>query len=213
MTLLKPMMIMNNWMIMHKTFRTETELLLDDFKALAVLGIVHESEGKWIVTNFAARQDPDNPAERVARHRERKRKAEYYVTPHTETNPEPVTESVTNVTPTCNESLQDVKRNVTQIRLDTDKIRTDTDIDSAPQPVMQPRQSTRQREPYPNNPAIQAFQDVFKCRPRNREQAAAITEAITESTLDRWKDVLRAWHLHDYKPQNVPGMRTSGLTS
>jgi hypothetical protein len=40
----------------------------------------------------------------------------------------------------------------------------------------------------------------------NREQAVVITATITPSTIDKWKDVLRAWKQHDYKAGNVPGM-------
>jgi len=69
-----------------------------------------------------------------------------------------------------------------------------------------PRQSTRVREPYPNNPAIQAFQDVFKCRPKNRDQAAIITDTIRPTELQKWKEVMQAWNLRAYNPQNVPGM-------
>jgi hypothetical protein len=190
------------------TFRTENDLLLDDLQALAAIGIVHEAEGKWIVTNFAERQDPDNPAERVARHRERKRKAEYYVTNPKPQEPQPqtefVTESVTPVEQECNESLQESQQNVTQIRLDEirlDKIRSDSES----QHSVTPRPSTRIREPVPINAALQAYFDVMQVRP-NREQALVITKTITPSNIDKWKNVLRAWKLHDYKPGNVPGM-------
>lgn len=50
--------------------RVDEAVLLDDLYALQALDIVHEIEpGIWVVTHFSERQDPDTPAERVAKHR------------------------------------------------------------------------------------------------------------------------------------------------
>jgi hypothetical protein len=68
-----------------------------------------------------------------------------------------------------------------------------------------PRKSTRQREPVLDNAALQAYQGVFHCRP-NREQCILITEKVIPSSIEQWKDVLKAWRLHDYSPKNVPSM-------
>lgn len=50
--------------------RVDEAVLLDDLHALQALDIVNEIEpGIWVVTHFSERQDPDTPAERVAKHR------------------------------------------------------------------------------------------------------------------------------------------------
>jgi hypothetical protein len=127
------------------TFRSDTEVMLADLKGLEAVGIVNQRNGIWIVTKFSERQAPVDGAERVSRFRERKHKAEYYGQPEsdtdteTDTEPEPaketITVSATDSNADCNESLQQVKQNVTHIRLD--KIRLDTESESESEKIRQ----------------------------------------------------------------------------
>lgn len=123
------------------TFRSDVETMQKDLVELARVGILHQENDRWIVTHFAERQDNITPAEGMARLRDRRHKAEYYV-PAKETKPEPAPESAqAEATPqeqsaeppaasqdinTPSEApVNDQLRNLTQIRLD--KIRLDTD--------------------------------------------------------------------------------------
>jgi DnaD/phage-associated family protein len=58
--------------------RLRTEELETDLADLASAGIVHKSDGVWIVTKFEERQAPVSDAERMRRYRERKQKSLYY---------------------------------------------------------------------------------------------------------------------------------------
>jgi hypothetical protein len=58
--------------------RADAETVETDFVTLADAGLLSQDNGQWLVTQFAERQAPVSGAERVARHRERQKKAEYY---------------------------------------------------------------------------------------------------------------------------------------
>ncbi len=58
--------------------RTSPEHLETELAALADVGILSQVDGQWLVTNFVKRQVKATGAERVARHREREKKREYY---------------------------------------------------------------------------------------------------------------------------------------
>ena len=55
------------------TFRTNEESILIDMQELAKEGLLSESDGVWIVTNFSKRQSAISNAQRVAEHRARKK--------------------------------------------------------------------------------------------------------------------------------------------
>lgn len=59
------------------TLRTDPAELARELEALASAGIVYCEDGEWTVTHFATRQAPISDAERMARYRERQRKAQY----------------------------------------------------------------------------------------------------------------------------------------
>jgi len=58
--------------------RDSVETVETDFVQLAEGGVLSQDGGRWLVTKFAERQAPVSGAERVARHRERQRKEQYY---------------------------------------------------------------------------------------------------------------------------------------
>jgi len=128
------------------TFRTTEEAILADLVDLSKVGIVNQNNGRWIVTHFADRQDPITPAEGMARLRDRRHKAEYYVEPREEQEPEttePITQDSQPInTPSedvVNEPVNEPLRILTQIRLDknridTDEIRTDPALPAASTP-------------------------------------------------------------------------------
>ncbi len=59
--------------------RVDAAALNDDLTRLALAGLLELREGdRWFVTNFSKRQDKMGVNERVARHRQAKRKNEYY---------------------------------------------------------------------------------------------------------------------------------------
>jgi hypothetical protein len=123
--------------------RADESALLDDLRALAKVGITTDTNNGWIVTNFAERQAPSDPEERVRRHRERKAKDAYYSSeqpaPEQAEQPtvEPVTEQVTEPAEPCNEVVTNRYSSVTvavtnpsqirldKIRLDKEEIRTE----------------------------------------------------------------------------------------
>lgn len=173
--------------------RCDLEMFTQELSTLLSRGTIEDRDGILYIHNYAKRQEVPPSQKRPAM---RERQREHRLSQAEPTRDESMSRNVTSMS-----------RNVTPPESDTDiELDTESDADSAPPPVVQPRQSTRVREPYPNNPAIQAFQDVFKCRPKNREQAEVITNTIKPSELDKWKQVMQAWHLRDYKPQNIPGM-------
>ncbi|MHA2428864.1 MAG: hypothetical protein ACXADB_12650, partial [Candidatus Hermodarchaeia archaeon] len=65
--------------------RVSEEHLETDLVELAKVGIVQQLEGRWHVTNYASRQAPVASAERVRKHRERKKKEQYYGSNESET--------------------------------------------------------------------------------------------------------------------------------
>jgi hypothetical protein len=60
------------------TLRADENELTDDLAALSEAGLVEETDGGWLVSNFAKRQEPVPGSQRVQRYRNRQRKAEYY---------------------------------------------------------------------------------------------------------------------------------------
>jgi hypothetical protein len=126
------------------TLRREAGTILPDLEELAKVGIVHLDNDRWIVSHFAERQDNITPAEGMARLRERRHKAEYYVpatnTPEsaatTESTPleqQPAIPSPSQAINLPSEApVNEPLRNLTQIRLEeirldseTEKIRSD----------------------------------------------------------------------------------------
>jgi hypothetical protein len=137
------------------TFRADVETMQKDLADLAKVGIVHQDKGCWIVTHFVERQDNITPAEGMARLRERRHKAEYYVPaksapesaqPAEVTPPEqpPETPAASqDINTPSEEPVNEPLINLTQIRLD--KIRLDSDQIRSDPP----------REPIPPNPTPQ----------------------------------------------------------
>jgi DnaD/phage-associated family protein len=93
--------------------RANPEIVDTELTELAQAGLLSRVDGRWFVTNFAKRQAPVSGAERVARFRDRQRKADYY-------------EDETQPLPTGNDS---VTKRYTDTDVDTDVDR-DTDVDA-----------------------------------------------------------------------------------
>ena len=102
------------------TLRMDEAQLEADLEALARAGMVHCTDGAWLVTNFAARQGAAKIGERVAAFRERKHKAEYY---------EPADE--TQAQQACNDDVTEMKRVVTQTRLDKTRLDEEVEVDQS----------------------------------------------------------------------------------
>jgi hypothetical protein len=102
-----------------------------DFVQLADGGLLSQDSGRWLVTKFEERQAPVSGAERVARHRERERKKQYYGT--TDETPE----------------KQDGNGPVTNRYTDTDKIqiRSDKDNSALPRQTSKKQQKLRGQVP------------------------------------------------------------------
>lgn len=150
--------------------RADEPALLDDLRALAKVGITTDTDNGWLVTNFVERQAPSDPEARVRRHRERKAKDAYYSSeqpaPEQSEQPtvEPVTEQVTEPAEPCNEVVTNRYSSVTvavtnpeqirldKIRLDKEKIRTD----SEPARASTPERPAEHAKVQPVQP-LQAF--------------------------------------------------------
>jgi hypothetical protein len=98
--------------------RADAETVETDFVTLADAGLLSQDNGAWLVTQFAERQAPVSGAERVARHRERQKKAEYY---------EGDTGPLRNGNDSVTKRYTDI-----DIDIDKDEIRTDTEREATP---------------------------------------------------------------------------------
>ena len=217
------------------TLRTDETAMLDDLRAIAKVGIVTDTGKGWVVTNFAERQAPIDPDERVRRHRERKVKDAYY----TQTKPEndipndvpndappepdnaPVTEPVTIEPTACNDVVTNRYSNVTdavtipsQIRID--KIRLDTDKkrkDSEPA-----RASTPEREavsaPAELRQPLQAFSfsepDIGSAPSEQPEQPETskppdIREQCVQA-IEYWRDIGKLRSVHSTDKDNITSL-------
>lgn len=92
--------------------RTNEEQLLADLQELAKTGIISNQNGAWVVTNFAKRQAPVEPDERMRRCREARAKQQYRAKPDqeqaesvAEIQPDDSDDAVTNRNASCYESV------------------------------------------------------------------------------------------------------------
>jgi hypothetical protein len=108
--------------------RLDQESLEGDLTELSKVGIVHQEDNVWIVSNYAKRQERISGADRVKAFRERKKKQKYYGN-ETDTVTQPVTTRYTDKNRIEEESKTDVTMRDTLSEL-TGLLPTPNDIDT-----------------------------------------------------------------------------------
>jgi len=192
------------------TLRVSEQELEQELEALAASGleIVTRTPSGWIVTRFADRQSAMSSAERTRRHRESKRKEEYYG-------------DETDESQECNEDVTDRP--------------TDSDIDSeeeggeAPPPPVQsfdyldhvggllqdglapgvsdPSQDHDRHKRY-KNPFCQIYYQRTGLHPESKVQRPAIEALMLDEKQDEklWEQIIVKWLGLGWSKRNVDGM-------
>lgn len=192
--------------------RVTPETMGDDLTRLALAGLVHLNEDdEWVVTNFTKRQAFIPVNDRVANHRERKKR---------EKNPPDLPQSNDDVTPVQRDSNDDVtqsKRNGNEHVTNryTDKIRIDKnrqDVDEiAAQPPPRPASPSRAPKPQPSmiaeaHPAVKAIYDVTTYWPAEAAHPVIIEKIGDNPDIEALGRAYQLWVSRGYNPKNFSDM-------
>ena len=166
---------------------TEAELQVDLEAIHELTNIIQPVDGRWLVTNFAKRQDAASNAERIARYRNAKHKQEYY----------------------SNESLQEnvTTRYIDRIDKNTEKNKegAQAPIPVVPKKAAVPKKPTKERDPLLDHPAVVAYKDVAHLSvPETLRHEVAQT--VTEDELHLWRSIIADWIGYGWNPRNIKGM-------
>lgn len=93
------------------TLRMNIEEVDLDLHQLAELGLIRKVDTGWLVINFAKRQEPVRPAEKMRQYRERQHKQQYY------DDMEPVTDAIISVDDSVTRPVTNPLPMVTQIKI------------------------------------------------------------------------------------------------
>lgn len=206
--------------------RVTPETLADDMTRLALAGLVHLNEfGEWVVSNFVKRQAAVPVTERVASHRERKRREKRSDGSGAETPEQRESNAdVTDETPIGNEPV--TIRSTDKTRRDN-KTRREERRTGATAPL-----SPRPASPVPISPELQEwFIENEIPTPQTEDDLALIQSPVGRSWLNvtmRWpgwkalrqiaqtvgpvpdeaalKRVWEAWTLNGYSLSNIAGV-------